>query len=504
MRSESRIVNTEPVESQPGNSESDPLTSLKALCSEATESATQEVAGSVAAVAQQLADPLRVVVAGGVSSGKSTLVNALIGRRVAAVDAGECTRVVTEFRYGHQETAAAVDLEGVEHRIAFDGHVLPAELPVPVDEVERVVVRLSNALLQQITIVDTPGVNTVTAENQSAAERALGVRTTTAMSGAEAVLFLTPHAREAEAAILERIADLGRDTGFSSANCIAVLSKVDLLTTDGDPMEVAARLVETTRSRLEGLVGDVVPLVGLLAETVEAARFTESDAATVSALAAVDDDLDREDMLLTAQDLLQWPDLEAGEEDRLRLLDRLGLYGIRTALDLHDEGVTGAAQLANRLVERSGFARLRELLVERFAKRSRVLKAHRAIEDLRRISYAAGSDGRRLRRRIERIELDPSMTELGLIDALRVFGRNDVHLPPVLTTDLDRLSGSVDPLVRLGVTSEAELGAAALDAIRRWSEWSGDPRRSPEESNAAHSVRRLLEQIWHSTQETSR
>ena len=490
------------MKSHTANSESDPIEKLRALCSQVTESATQQVAGSVAAVASQLAEPLRVVVAGGVSSGKSTLVNALIGRRVAAVDAGECTRVVTEFRYGHQETATAVDLDGAEHRIAFDGHVLPAELPVPVDRVDRIIVRLSNALLQQITIVDTPGVNTVTVENQTAAERALGVQTTTAMAGAEAVLFLTPHAREAEAAILERIADLGRDTGFSSGNCIAVLSKVDLLATEGDPMAIAARLVDTTRERLDGLVGDVVPLVGLLAETVEAARFTERDASTVAALAAVDDDLDREDMLLTAQDLLGWPGLECDEEDRRRLLDRLGLYGIRTAIELHDDGVSGAAQLAARLVDRSGFALLRQLLVERFAERSRVLKAHRAIEDLRRISYAAGSDGRRLRRRIERIELDPSMIELGLIDSLRIFGSADVHMPHELKEDLDRLSASVDTRARLGVTEGEDLAAAALAAIGRWSEWSGDPRRSPEEANAAHSVRRVLEQIWHETQES--
>src|SRR5262245_51290536 len=55
----------------------------------------------IAAVRHRLSEEgLRVAVAGRVSSGKSTLVNALLRRRVAPTAAGECTRVVTWFRYG--------------------------------------------------------------------------------------------------------------------------------------------------------------------------------------------------------------------------------------------------------------------------------------------------------------------------------------------------------------------------------------------------------------------
>ena len=54
----------------------------------------------VAQVRDALAAPLRVAVAGRVSSGKSTLVNALLGKRVAPTSAGECTKIVTWFRDG--------------------------------------------------------------------------------------------------------------------------------------------------------------------------------------------------------------------------------------------------------------------------------------------------------------------------------------------------------------------------------------------------------------------
>ena len=47
---------------------------------------------------RRLDEPLRVAIAGRVKAGKSTLLNALVGERLAATDAGECTRIVTWYR----------------------------------------------------------------------------------------------------------------------------------------------------------------------------------------------------------------------------------------------------------------------------------------------------------------------------------------------------------------------------------------------------------------------
>jgi GTPase SAR1 family protein len=48
----------------------------------------------------RLDEPLRVGLVGRVKAGKSTLLNALVGERLAPTDAGECTRVVTWYRNG--------------------------------------------------------------------------------------------------------------------------------------------------------------------------------------------------------------------------------------------------------------------------------------------------------------------------------------------------------------------------------------------------------------------
>src|SRR5256885_2952363 len=77
------------------------------LCREVGHRLGGPTQGQVFDVRRRLSEPLRVAIAGRLKSGKSTLVNALIGRRVAPTEVGEGTRIVTQFRYG---TADRVDV----------------------------------------------------------------------------------------------------------------------------------------------------------------------------------------------------------------------------------------------------------------------------------------------------------------------------------------------------------------------------------------------------------
>ena len=78
-----------------------PLSSRVAdLCAEVGNRLGGGAQTQVVDVRRRLGEPLRVAIAGRLKSGKSTLVNALIGRRVAPTEVGECTRIVTQFRYG--------------------------------------------------------------------------------------------------------------------------------------------------------------------------------------------------------------------------------------------------------------------------------------------------------------------------------------------------------------------------------------------------------------------
>src|SRR5215204_2917468 len=82
------------------------------LCDEIVVAVAPEAADQVRHIGARLHEPLRVAIAGRLKAGKSTLVNALIGRRVAPTAVGECTRVVTRFRYGPADRIDVVLRDG--------------------------------------------------------------------------------------------------------------------------------------------------------------------------------------------------------------------------------------------------------------------------------------------------------------------------------------------------------------------------------------------------------
>src|SRR3954447_10667326 len=79
---------------------------VRGLCEDAARRLHGEPATVVRRLGRELAEPqLRIATMGRVSSGKSALVNALLGRRVAPTDAGECTRFITSYGYGNEPSA---------------------------------------------------------------------------------------------------------------------------------------------------------------------------------------------------------------------------------------------------------------------------------------------------------------------------------------------------------------------------------------------------------------
>src|SRR6478736_7221485 len=68
------------------------LDAVRRVCHDVLAVAPPEIKPVVQDVLSTLAEPLRLAVAGRVKAGKSTLVNALVGRLVAPTRAGECTK----------------------------------------------------------------------------------------------------------------------------------------------------------------------------------------------------------------------------------------------------------------------------------------------------------------------------------------------------------------------------------------------------------------------------
>src|SRR5256885_9001196 len=130
------------------------------LCREVGHRLGGPTQGQVFDVRRRLSEPLRVAIAGRLKSGKSTLVNALIGRRVAPTEVGECTRIVTQFRYGTSDRVDIVRRNGTRASLPLDeSGMIPQRLGVPRSEVSYVDVTLTSDHLRDLTVVDTPGLS---------------------------------------------------------------------------------------------------------------------------------------------------------------------------------------------------------------------------------------------------------------------------------------------------------------------------------------------------------
>ena len=117
--------------------------------------------------------PLQVAIAGKVKAGKSTLLNAMVGEMVAATDAAECTKLVTWYQYAnvprltlYPEAGRAAAAAGQPSQRKADHR--PRRHPAA--DVDRLVVDWPSRQLKATTLIDTPGIGSLTIENSERSE----------------------------------------------------------------------------------------------------------------------------------------------------------------------------------------------------------------------------------------------------------------------------------------------------------------------------------------------
>ncbi len=442
-------------------------------------------------------EPLRVAIAGRLKAGKSTLLNALIGERLAATDAGECTRVVTWYRNGPAERAWAHPHEGPPRQIRMDrtgertvlhlGGFTPEDL-------DRVVVEVPSARLERLTLIDTPGIGSLSAEVSARTEQALSA-SAESVPVADAVLYLMRHLHASDVAFLEAFHD-HHFLGVTPVNAIGLLSRADEVGGGRvDAIDIAGRIAAEYRgdARVRALVQTVLPVAGLLAEAATGLR--ERDHSALRALAGAD-----EGLLLSA-DGFAADDAGAPVPVGIRreLLATMGLTGVRLSVALIRAGlVRDAGELARELRRRSGLDEVRSALLSQFAARGDLLKAQAALHAVERLlETQPPADAERLRAQAEAIVAGAhELAELRLLNDLRTGA---VVLPdPALAAEAERLLGQagVDPRSRLGLPAlapEEELRAAALAALRAWQRHGENPVAGPAVHRIAAVARRTAE-----------
>jgi hypothetical protein len=451
------------------------------------------------ALRDRLDEPLRVAIAGRVKSGKSTLLNALIGERLAPTDAGECTRIVTWYRDGHtyQVVAHPRGAEPRQLRFAREDDAIEVDLGgLAPEDVDQLFVTWPSQALRTATLIDTPGIGSLTEQVSRRAWEVLAADEEE--TPADAVLYLMRHLHAGDMEFLRAFQDV-EVSRPNPVNAIGVLSRADEIGVGRlDSMSSARRIATrlATEPNVRRVVQTVVPVAGLLAET--AATLTETEVGHLRRVADVPV-AEAEELLLTADRFVErMPELGLTSLEREALLRRFGLFGVRLAANLLRRGdTTTATELARDLADRSGVGELQDVLRSLFFERRDVLKSRSAllaVDALVRAHPRPGSDA--VAAELEEIVASAHpFNELRVLSSVRagwVGGKPDV------VEDLERIIGGAGSAthIRLKLPADAgsaELTAAAKEALARWQRRAENPLTAHEMVVAARVAVRSCE-----------
>jgi len=450
-------------------------------------------------VAARFDAPLRVAIAGKVKAGKSTLLNALVGEQLAPTDEGECTRIVTWYQDGYTYQVLAYPHEGQPRQLRFvraDG-ALEIDLGgLEPDAVDQLVVTWPSSALRTMTLIDTPGIGSLT---ESVSRRSWSfLSSEDEETPADAVLYLLKHLHAQDVDFLRAFHDV-EVSQPNPINAIAVLSRADEIGVGRiDSMASARRIANRLGSdpKIRRLVQTVVPVAGLLAES--AASLTEAEFRALKLVSEIPPK-ETERLLLSADRFVNSrPELALTTMEREHLLRRFGIFGVRlSAVLIRRSLVTTASELSKELRSRSGLEELRTVLRTLFMDRRDVLKARSALyalEAVVRTSPRPGSEV--LASEVERIVAGAHpLNELRVLSGLRsgtVTGKADQ------IEELERIVGAngTTPEARLGLevgTDTATMLQTLQETLARWQRRAENPLTSHEMATAARVAIRTLE-----------
>jgi hypothetical protein len=444
-------------------------------------------------------EPLRVAIAGKVKAGKSTLLNALVGEEIAPTDAGECTRIVTWYQDAQVPRVTMFPRSAAPRQLAISrtSGALSFDLQgMPVEQVEKLEVQWPSQSLRNQTLIDTPGIASLSKDTSSRAGAFL--TPDDSPSQADAVIYLMRHLHATDVRFLESFLDQGVARA-TPINTIAVLSRADEIGVGRlDALSSARRIARRYRSddKIRGLCQTVVAVAGLLAQTGRTMR--QHEFAALTALA----ELPRADLdaMLLSADRFSRIDLASPDSDtRARLMERFGLFGVRLSTTLIRQGMTDPNVIAAELVKRSGLDELRSVLATQFTERRDLLKARSALLAVDLVlTREPRPSAAPLAAEVERILAGAhEFAELRLLSTLR---SGAVRLPAEALDEAERLLGGEggSAAARLGLEPGAgpdELRAAALDAVTRWQRRAESPMSGRAVSDVARLVVRSCEGV---------
>jgi hypothetical protein len=447
-----------------------------ARCSAADlRSALEQVAG-------RLDEPLKVAVAGRMKAGKSTVVNALLGREIAPTAATECTKVVAEYIYAADEGVRVHLIDGDAYSVAptlVGGP--PDDLGRDADDIDHITVRMSSSRRRDWTLVDTPGLDSTTAGVSDTTERTVlgDPASARAVSKVDGLLYLMPHPGETDVSFLTQFAAVFDGTRLGGINIAGVLSKIDLLggAERNDPLEEGRRLARRKADELAGVVDTVVPVSGLLGQAAFAGGYREQHTTLIRTLASVEPARLRRSVRLLDRFVAD-ENLGLDARERWDLVSILGMWGISHVVAAYRDGLTSTPAIVDGLRRLSNLDELSDVVNRRLAPGASLVRMSACLAELDGLAYQAMAVGEAevgtdLHAVVAEVRSRPDFHRIVEVQALRTFDPTRSRLDDDLRRDVVAVLRGVDVRERLEVSPEAPVEQVREAAQSRAQVWRG-------------------------------